>query len=283
MSIIYVQIFFVGCVMLRSCFVAAVSVGIICSITSTASASEDDSAKNLTFFGTVVYGPRDISGNIFVNRSGPATATATAEDLGLSTSRSFQYKLGAQYKRWRFSLNYMPTNYTGNGFTDLDISIGDLPPISAKTSVSSNIDVNLLLADISYDVLRNERWVASLGVGVGRTEMDIALVPNVGQPLAFDGATPFGYIGGDLRYSFAKRWNVLLGLQWISGNFDGSSVDYGNYNVELSYALTQKRLRTNLVAGYRRVDFKFDYNVSGEQVDTDVTLEGPYVGLSFAL
>ncbi len=268
--------------MLRNWFVAAVSVGIVCSIANTASASEDDSPKNLTLFGAIAYGPRDISGTIFVNRSGLATATATAETLGLSTSRAFQYKLGAQYKRWRFTLNYLPTNYTGNGFTDLQISIGDLPPIPAKTSVSSNIDVNLLLGDISYDVLRNERWVASLGVGLGRTDIDIALVPAVGQPLAFNGATPFGYIGGDLRYSFAERWNVLMGLQWISGEFDGSSIDYGNYNVALGYVLTQKRLRTNLVGGYRRVNFKFDYNVSGEQITTDLTLEGPYVGLSFA-
>ncbi len=238
--------------------------------------------KDLTLFGSVVYGPRDISGTIFVNRDGPVSSLATADTLGLGTARAFQLRLGAQYKRWRFNVDYLPTNYDGVGFADVRIEIGDLPPIPAQTEVVSDIDVNLLLANVSYDVFRSDRWTAALGVGFGRTDIDVALVPKVGEPLAFDGKTPFGYIGGDAQWRFAERFNARFALQWISGEFDGARIDYGNYNAALGYVLSQSRLRTELVGGYRRVDFKFDYSVPGERVETDLTLEGPYLGVVLA-
>ncbi|MDG1463036.1 MAG: hypothetical protein P8R04_05640, partial [Gammaproteobacteria bacterium] len=181
----------------------------------------------------------------------------------------------------RFMVDYLPTNYTGEGFAAVQIKVGDLPVIPAQTNVSSDIDANLMLLNIGYEVVRTEKWVGAIGVGFGQTVLDIALVPELGQPLAFDGKTPFGYISTDLTRNFG-RWNARIGIGWISGEFDGARIDYGNYNAALAYVLTQDKFRSELVAGYRKIDLKFDYSVASEIVITDISLEGPYVGLVFA-
>ena len=260
-----------------------------CLLSGIASAQDDtfrvspdaESTKSLYWFGSVAYGPREMGGTIFVNRYGPVSGIATPDTLGLDTAESFQFRLGAIYKRWRFMVDYLPTSYTGEGFAAVEIKVGDLPTIPAQTNVASDIDTDLLLLNVGYELLHTEKWVGAVGVGFGRTALDIALVPDVGQPLAFDGTTPFGYISGDIARHFG-RWNMRLGIGWISAEFDGTRIDYGNYNASLAYVLTQDKFRSEIVAGYRQIDLKFDYNVPGERVLTDISLEGPYVGLIFA-
>jgi len=238
------------------------------------------SQKNLHWFGSVAYGPREMTGTIFVNRDGPVSGIATPETLGLDKEAAFQFRLGALYKRWRFMLDYLPTNYTGDGYAEASIEIGDLPPIPAQMPVESDIDVSLLLLNVSYELLRTEKWVGALGVGFGRTDLDIALVPQVGEGLVFKGNTPFGYISGDIARYFG-RFNIRAGIGWIEGEFDGARIDYGNYNAAVGWVMTESDWRSELVAGYRRVDFRLDYTVPGETVVTDISLKGPYIGLLF--
>ena len=69
-----------------------------------------ESTKSLYWFGSVAYGPREMGGTIFVNRYGPISGIATPDTLGLDTAESFQFRLGAIYKRWRFMVDYLPTN-----------------------------------------------------------------------------------------------------------------------------------------------------------------------------
>jgi opacity protein-like surface antigen len=254
---------------------------ILCAVSApslTQAAAVD--APQVVFGAAIVYGPRDIAGTVFVDRAGPASGLATADSLGLGTATSVQLRLAAGYKRWRVALDYLPTQYSGDGFADVDINIGDLPPISAQTPVRSDIDVNLLLLNLRYDVFRTDRWTTALGFGLGQTDVDLALVPAIGRAVAFDSKTPFGYIGGDIEWRFANRWSARGGLQWISGEFDGSRIDYGNYNIAIAYRLNQKRFLTEIVGGYRRVDFTFDYSVPGDRIVTDLSIEGPYLGFS---
>jgi len=231
------------------------------------------------FFGAAVFGPRDIEGDILINR-GIGSGYATADSLGLGTARAFQFRLGARYKRWRVSLDYLPTNYTGEGFAVAEIDIPPIPPISTDTPVSSDIDVKITLINANYEFVQNEKWIASVGLGFGRTTLDIALVPEIGEGIVVDSNTPFGYIAGDLRRRWG-RWSAQVAIQWISGDFGGFDMDYGNYNLSAGYLFPFDSSALEVLAGYRRIDFKFDYSIEGRTMIADFRMSGPYAGVAY--
>jgi hypothetical protein len=234
----------------------------------------DDFGFNLA----VVYGPRDIEGDIFVSRSPITSGKATADSLGLGTSKSPQVRVGMRYKRWNISLDYLPTSYSGQGLALTDVNFPNRPPIAVATPISSNIDVEMILGSVMYDLFVGESWKLALGGGFGRTDLDIALVPDVGQPLAFDGNTPFGYLGGQFIKQFG-RVSLLAGVQGISAEFDSSRIKYGNVNLAGSWRWHAGSWWSDLVLGYRRVDFKMEFDIDGQKTAADFTQTGPYLGV----
>ena len=101
-------------------------------------------AKDSGFSASILWGPRDISGDIFVSRSPAISGQATADSLGLDPAYSFQYQIGYRHKRWMFAFDVMPTSYSGQGFAEIDIDLGIGPGISIDTPITSNIDVEML-------------------------------------------------------------------------------------------------------------------------------------------
>jgi len=249
--------------------------------TSMAAPDDGGDAYQWQFFGALAYGPRDIDGDIFLTNGGAGSGYATADSLGLGTADSFQFRLGARYKRWRFSVDYLPTNYSGEGFALASIDLPNRPPIDFTTPVVSDIDVEILLANVNYELLQTANWRGSVGLGFGRTTLDISLDPEVGEGVFFDSNTPFGYISGDIRRYFG-RWSVLAAIQWISGDFGGFNMAYGNFNVSAGYVFPLEKTAVEVLAGYRRIDFKFDYNIDGQETIADFTMEGPYIGTAIS-
>jgi hypothetical protein len=239
-----------------------------------AHAEEDDWG----FVASVTYGPRAIAGTIFANRPGPAMGGATADSLGLGTANSFMYAAGFRFKRWNFTLDSMPTTFDGQGFATAAIDLGNGQAIAITTPIISTINVDLKLANVMYDVFNTEKGKFSAGMGFGQTAIDVALVPAIGQSVAFNGTTPFGF----LAINYVKRFNkfsLTVAAQGIALAVNESSMDYSNLNLMGGYMFFKKKWFSEVVIGYRRVGFKFDYDVAAGIFDTDMTLTGPYVGL----
>jgi hypothetical protein len=237
-------------------------------------AEEDDWG----FVASLTYGPRTIDGTIFENRPGPTMGGATADSLGLGTANSLMYAVGFRFKRWNFALDSMPTSFDGQGFATAAIDLGNGQVIATDTPITSTINVDLKLANVMYDVFNTEKGKFSAGIGFGQTDIHVALVPEIGQPLAFDGTTPFGF----LAINYVKRFNkfsLTVAAQGVSLAANDSSMTYSNLNLMGGYMFFKKKWFSEVVFGYRRVGFKFDYDVAAGITDTDMTLTGPYVGL----
>ena len=239
-----------------------------------AQAEEDDWG----FFISTTFGPRTIDGTIFVNRPGPTMGGATADSLGLGTSNSFMYAAGFRFKRWNFSLDSMPTSFHGQGFATAGIDLGDGRVITIDTPITSDIQVDLKLVNVMYDVFNTDKGKFSAGIGFGQTKINIALVPDIGQPVAFDGTTPFGFLAVNYLKRFSK-FSLTVAAQAVSIAVDNSSMDYSNLNLMGGYLFFKKKWYSEVVFGYRRVGFHFHYENAEGISDTDVTLTGPYVGL----
>ncbi len=246
-----------------------------------ANKSAEGSAKNSDwgFTSLITYGPRTIDGTVFENRAGgPTSGGATTESLGLGTEGSFVYALGFRYKKWNFMLDYMPTEFSGEGVATIGIDMGNGNVIAINTPITSTINVDLTLVNVMYDVYAGKYGKFAVGIGAGQTHIDIALVPLIGQPIKFKGTTPFGF----LAISYNKRFGKFLlsaAAQGVSLAGNDSSMDYRNLNLMGGYAFyTSNKWSSDFIFGYRHVSFVFDYEVNGNISDTDVTLVGPYLG-----
>ena len=232
------------------------------------------------FTGMITYGPRSIEGTIFVSQPGPIMGGATADSLGLGTSNSFMFAAGFDYKRWNVMLTSMPTSFDGQGFATIGIDLGDGQVIAIDTPTKSTIAVDLTLANVMYRLLDGKYGEFSVGVGFGQTNIDVLLDPLIGQSVGFDGKTPFGFLAVNYRQAFGK-FSLTAAAQGISITANDSSMTYSNLNLMGGYMFFEKKWYSEVVVGYRRVGFEFDYDVSGGVADTDVVLTGPYVGLIF--
>jgi hypothetical protein len=66
----------------------------------------------------------------------------------------------------------------------------------------------------------------------------------------------------------------------IGADFEGSDIVYSDYTVDLGYRLIDKRIKIDIVGGYRMVNFAIDLEGESGEIAVDVTLEGPCLGVN---
>ncbi|MDF7808809.1 hypothetical protein P4E94_15275 [Pontiellaceae bacterium B12219] len=244
---------------------------------------EDHKPNLWHFFGSVVYSSRTLDGSIVdvtqgVN-GGFGSMIATGESMNLEPSESPMLALGAQYKRFGFGLNYMPTSFEGQGYA-LVAGSGTTAGAMIKTPLNTSIDVNMLLANIYYNFIQTPDTIFGFGFGMGQTSIDLSIVPDssLATPLIYNGTQPFGF----LNLHFSSCYNRFLygfALNGLSMDIDGVNIVYSDYKVDLGYRLIDKRMKLDFIGGYRLVNFSIDLKYDSTKVKTDVSLEGPFLGV----
>jgi len=234
------------------------------------------------FAANAVYSSRSLDGVIVsrnaINDGIYGDMVTTGDAMGVDDSQSAMLAIAAQYKRLGVGLNYMPTSFEGKG-TALVAGTGANAGFFFQTPLDTRINVDMLLGSAYYNLIQTPDTVFGLGVGLGQTMVDIAITPQVGTALAYDGQLPFGF----LRLHFKSRYNRFLygfALNGLSMDVDGTSISYSDYTVDLGYRLVDKRYKLDLVGGYRLVNFAADMEWDGGEIATDVSLEGPFLGVT---
>jgi hypothetical protein len=69
-------------------------------------------------------------------------------------------------------------------------------------------------------------------------------------------------------------------LNGISADFDGASVVYSDYKVDVGYRVIDEAVKFDIVGGYRQVNFAIDLDYDANEVAADFTLEGPFLGVT---
>jgi len=247
------------------------------------SSTEKSSHRNWHFNVNIAYTSRTLSGTI-ANQTGITDnvfgdLVATGDSMNVDSSNGVMLALGAQYKRWGMGLNYMPTSFTGQGSAIVTLG-GNQAGVVVKTPLNTNIDVNMLLANGSYNFIQTKNTVFGVGIGYGRTDISLNITPDVGNPIIYDGQQPFGFLNLHMSSSY-KKFHYGFALNGISATFSGVEVDYSDYKVDLGYRVIDKAFKMDLVGGYRLVNFAIDIENGPDIVKASVALQGPFLGLNF--
>jgi hypothetical protein len=235
------------------------------------------------FNASIGWSWRQIDGTLFSVRP-PFTGLASADSLGLGTSSEGQATLGMRWKRLGVRLVYLPSEFSGDGTLLQVLDFGNGPVIGNGTPISSNLKVAMTLANVEYDLLGRADMDWGVGVGFGKVDLDVDLNPEVGPDVTISGNVPFGY----LTTTFTKRWqkfSVSGGAQGLSVSIDNYSVTYKSLSLAGAYKIyTGDQMRLDVFAGYRYVDFNYDFDddISGTRTNTDFRMDGPDIGVRIA-
>lgn len=247
-------------------------------------ASGEDAAPppDWHFFGNVVYSSRSLDGVIVaknaINDGVYGDMVTTGDAMGVDDSQGAMLALGVQYKRFGLALNYMPTSFDGTG-SALVAGTGTNVGVIVETPLETKIDVDMLLASMYYNIVQTRDSVFGIGAGFGQTMVDLSITPEVGTALAYNGQLPFGFV----RLHFNSRYKRFLygfALNGLSLDVDGANIVYSDYKVDLGYRLIDKRVKLDLVGGYRLVNFAVDLDGTSGEIGVDVSLEGPFFGVT---
>jgi hypothetical protein len=244
---------------------------------------EDQKPDPWHIYGSVVYSSRTLDGSITDvtqgGNNGFGSMLATGDSMNLEPSNSGMLALGIQYKRFGLGINYMPTSFEGQGYALVAASGSNLG-VMEKTALNSSINVDMLLANIYYNIIQTPNTIFGIGAGLGQTSVDVSIVPDsaVATPIIYNGTQPFGFL--NLHFSSCyKRFLYGFALNGVSMDVDGVNIVYSDYKVDLGYRMIDKRVKLDLIGGYRLVNFGMDLKYDSTKVDVNVSLEGPFLGV----
>jgi hypothetical protein len=230
-------------------------------LVSTASLrAAEENPRDWHIFGNISYSSRSLDGSIVnktaINADAFGSLIATGDSMNVGTSDSAMLALAAQYKRFGIGLNYLPTSYEGKGSALVALSAAEGGGY-IKTPLDTNIDIGMLLASVYYNFIQTPETVFGVGVGFGQTSIDLSIVPETGNPIIYEGDQPFGFLNLHFANTY-KRFLYGFALNGISADFDGASVVYSDYKVDVGYRVVDEAVKLDIVGGYRQVNFALD-------------------------
>lgn len=226
------------------------------------------------------FGQFDVDGDIGVQQGTSVNAKASVDALGLEKDDSvIGVRVDAQLRRhWTFS--FQDSTHDGDGVADATLSQGGVT-INVGDPVSSEFDLGLYQAAVTWDLLPTD--TAELGIGLGITGLDVKakITETVGnQSVDTDELVAVPVLAG--------RFGVALGpvdvsglLGWISVDYSGDEVSFLDFDGMASVRLLGDgdRLAGWIAVGYRYVDAEIAYDDGGDAVDAQIDFSGPWIGL----
>lgn len=239
--------------------------------------AQDAPERDWQVYLTLGYSSRTLDGAV-VRQTGTTDNAfgdllATGDSMNLGSSDTFTLAAGVQYKRWRLGINYLPTDFSGQGSALVGLG-GAQTGLVTKTSLSTDVDVDMLLANVTYDFIQTEHMTFGIGVGFGRTSIDLSIVPGVGEAIVYSGDQPFGFLTLYMANKY-KRFLYGFNINGISGTFEGVQVEYSDYTVALGYRVIDKRVKCDVMGSYRLVNFAMDIEYGRDVISADTKMQGP--------
>jgi len=172
----------------------------------------------------------------------------------------------------------MNLDSSDSGYAIVEVA-GDNVGVARKTPLNTDISVNMLLANLSYNFIQTKASAFGVGVGFGRTDIDLNIIPQVGNAIIYKGEQPFGFLNVHMANNF-QGFLYGFSLNSISASFSGVDVDYSDYRVDIGYRLFDDEVKWDIVGGYRLVNFSIDIENGQEFIKAVTQLKGPFLGLS---
>lgn len=229
------------------------------------------------------YGRLDISGSAGVS-SGGSSASADVEQAGLEDDTSLSGRVDLKFGAPHLLFLGQSPSYDGSGTLDATLSDGT-NTINAGAAVDSALDLKLYDLALMFDLAPGDTLELALGFGAAYLDVDMRF-EEVGTGTTIDEQEqlPIPLVCG-----LASVWVGPVELNGFLGgmdlSYDGDSITYLDADLYARWKLFggSELLRASLVVGYRMTDFELEYDDGSNQVRSDLTIAGPYIGLEASL
>ncbi|MBI5852959.1 MAG: hypothetical protein HZB39_18265 [Planctomycetes bacterium] len=220
--------------------------------------------------------PGKLSGDIALDSSAGGlnldlVRTDVNDDLGLSRSGAATMGADLDTELGRVSVSYL--RYSDNATGSLSRAFGDIPP---GTNVETTIDIDNLKAFWTFDLLANDTFRVSPGVGVDLFWFDATVrsitALSAYENLEVDVPMPMLFLEGEVDLGAVK---AEIEAGWMSldvGEFDGNFVDL---DARVRYTGLSA---LELFGGYRWIALDVDGKADNQRFDANLDLSGFYFG-----
>lgn len=235
--------------------------------------------KRFLFYGGVIFHNAD--GEFSSTKEGRPDIEVDLDDLDLKEN-SASYSLGALVKfgkRWNLRLDYFGYHDDAKNEAEFGFDFDDVTvPVGAR--IDSNLDLDVYVVNLSYDIIHRERLRFGVGIGAHVADLDLEISAKVmvgGNEISLgegheDILAPLPNLYASGAYGFSDTVIFRYGGGWMSLN-------YKDYDGRLLFAqafLEYWPFRyAGFGVGYRYVHVDVDYDPGNKKETYDVTLPGP--------
>jgi hypothetical protein len=213
---------------------------------------------------------------------GNVQATNTLDELGLDQKESqLGGRIDVVFGSPHISISYASSSFDGDGVLSAELSQGGTTiPIGAQ--VNSEMELAIANAVCTFDFIPSDMFELGIGAGVGGIDFNGRIQESMGLGVIdADEQLPAPLLAARAGVSF---WRVSLGLlaTGINVEYQGDSINYLDLDLQGKFRLLGdgSHFTGSLIVGYRRIDADVAYDEGDDNVEADVTMDGPYVGLS---
>jgi hypothetical protein len=230
------------------------------------------------------YMPVDIDGGFGISSTG-IDASNDLDDIGVEKDSGV---IGARVDlKWgmpHLTLSTQTSAHDGNGTLTADLG-QDGTTIPAGADVHTDLDLGLHQAVLTFDLAPTDIVELGLGLGVTAIDLDMKVTDDdTGETIDTDEAVPLPVLAlrGAVRQGNFEVAALVTGM-----SLDISDVDVSFFDVDVfgrwKFLGGDDHLRGSLVIGYRMVTLDVEYDDGDDEVELDMDLTGPYIGLQFGL
>lgn len=242
--------------------------------------------KRFTFYGGAQFYQAD--GEFGYIKEGQPDIKVDLDDIGLNENEVSPIVGGIINfgRKWTLRLDYF--GYHDDGKAESDGFFFDDIDFIDGARLDSSLDLDVYVANLSYNFIHSERARLGVGLGVHLADIDIKISGKVnlaGTEIDLGSGNadllaplPNLYVMG--AYAFTDRFLVR-------GGAGGMSLTYGDWDGSLWFANAFVEYwpfrNAGIGAGYRYLDADVDYDPGNKKETYDFTLPGPvlYVTVGF--
>lgn len=176
----------------------------------------------------------------------------------------------------------LSTSFEGTGNVNGTFSIDDLV-IMGNVPVHTQFDLAFARALLTFDLVPTDLVDIGIGVGVGVYDIDARITDlTLNQSASTEQVAPVPLAAGRIATDIGpvQLSGILSG---IHAPLDDLSVTLFDADVAASYEFASlSKLDGHIVIGYRHIGLDADYEDEDDNVETDVRISGPYIGLTLS-
>lgn len=230
------------------------------------------------FEATPSYGELALSGNLAV-AAGGISGTNDLEDLGLDDEEGAPgARVDLKWGSPHLSIAVSTFDTSGTGTTTADLSQGAVT-IPAGTNVDSDVELTYGNAIVTFDLVPTDWIEVGLGFGVEAASVKTSVEPSAGgSGVDTDESVPIPVLAlrAGLDFGPIQVDGLIAGIE---ASYSGDSLSFYDLDLRARWEVFE---HAHLLVGYKRWKVDLEYEDGGDEIELDITAEGPYIGLAIA-